>query len=104
MNSNKDSNLFGYWKDKYGEESVRLRLWDFTVKKMVDHGNHRRFTLRCIKVGITQVSCQIRNSPKSSTSNKIIHKAEKQLLYEKYEILTLYYTCMNTIDPEYIPS
>ena len=51
MEPNKDSNLFSYLKDKYGEESVRLlRLWEFTVKKMADHGNHRRFMLRCIKV------------------------------------------------------
>ena len=47
MDINKVSNLFTYFKEKYGEESVRLlRLWEFTVKKMADHRNHRRFTLR----------------------------------------------------------
>ena len=50
MDSNKVSNLFSYLKDKYGEDSVRLlRMWEFTVKKMMDNRNHRRFTLRCIK-------------------------------------------------------
>ena len=65
MDSNKLSNFFSYLKDKYGEESVRLlRLWEFTVKKMADHRNHKRFTLWCIKAGITPVSCKIRNSLK----------------------------------------
>ena len=78
MDSNKDSNSFGYLQDKYGEESVRLlRLWEFTVKKMVDHRNHTRFTLRHIKVGITPVSCKIRNSLKSSRSYKMINKEER---------------------------
>ena len=69
MDKNKDSSLFGYLKGKYGEESVKLlRLWEFTVKKMADHRNHRRFTLRCIKAGITPVSCKIRNPLKSTRS------------------------------------
>ena len=62
MHTNKVSNLFGYLKEKSGEESVRLlRFWEFTVKKMMDYRNHRRFTLRCIKAGITPASCRIRN-------------------------------------------
>ena len=47
MDSNIVGNIFSHLKDKYGEESVRvLRLWTFTVKKMADHRNHGRFTLR----------------------------------------------------------
>ena len=81
MDSKKDSNLFSYLKYKYGEESARLlRLWEFTAKKKVDY---RRFTLRCIKAEITPVSCKIRNPLKTSRSYKIIHKAERQLLYER---------------------
>ena len=54
MDINTVSNLFGYLNDKYGEECVTLlRNWEFTVKKMVDYRNHRRFMLRCIKAGIT---------------------------------------------------
>ena len=49
MDKNKVSNLFSYLKDKYGEDSVRLlRIREFTVKKMLDSSNHRRFTLKCI--------------------------------------------------------
>ena len=84
MDSNKVSNLFSYLKDKYGEDSVRLlRMWEFTVKKMMDNRNHRRFTLRCIKTDITPVSCKIRNPLKTFKSYQIIHKAEKHLLYER---------------------
>ena len=62
MDTNKVSNLFKYLKDKYGEEGVRLlRFWVFTVKKMSEHRNHRRFTLRCTKARVTPVSCRIRN-------------------------------------------
>ena len=40
--------------------------------------------LKCIKASITPVSCKLKNplSYKSSRSYQIIHKAEKQLLYE----------------------
>ena len=69
MDTNKVSNLFGYLKNKHGEECVRfLKNWEFTIKK--------------IKMGITPVSCKIKKTLKSSTSYKITHKAEKQLLYE----------------------
>ena len=86
MDAKKVSNLFKYLKDKYGEESVRLlRFWEFAVKKMADHGNHRRFTLRCIKVRVTLVSCRIRNPlhVKTNKSYQIIQKVERQLLYER---------------------
>ena len=40
--------------------------------------------LKCIKASITPVSCKLKNplSYKSKKSYQIIHKAEKQLLYE----------------------
>ena len=63
MDTNKVSNLFKYLKEKYGKECVRLlRFQEFTMKKMVDHRNHRRFMLRCINVRVTLVSYRIRNS------------------------------------------
>ena len=77
MYTNKDSNLISELKTKYGENSVRsFRKWEIITKKMADYRNHRQFTLRCIKASITPVSC------KSNESYQIIHKAEKQLLYE----------------------
>ena len=50
---------------------------------MVDFRNHRRFTLQCIKASITPVSCKLKNPIKTKRSYEIIHKAEKQLLYER---------------------
>ena len=71
MDTNKFSNLFSYLSNKYGEDSVKLfRFWELTVKKMVDHMSYRRFTLRCIKVGITPVSCRIRNPLKQAKGIK----------------------------------
>ena len=60
-----------------------LRKWEITIKKMVDYRNHRRFMLKCIKSGITPVSCKLKNPLKTKRSYEIIHKAEKQLLYER---------------------
>ena len=50
---------------------------------MADYRNHRRFMLRCIKASITPVSCKLKNPLKTKKSYNIIHKAEKQLLYER---------------------
>ena len=86
MYTDKDSNLISDLRTKYGEESVRLfRKWEIIVKKMADYRNHRRFTIKCIKASITPISCKLKNplSYKSSRSYQIIHKAEKQLLYER---------------------
>ena len=86
MYTDKDSNLISDLRTKYGEESVRfIRKWEIIVKKMADYRNHRRFTLKCIKASITPVSCKLKNplSYKSSRSYQIIHKATKQLLYER---------------------
>ena len=86
MYTDKDSNLISDLRTKYGEESFRLfRKWEIIVKKMVDYRNHRRFIIKCIKASITLISCKLKNPLlyKSSRSYQIIHKAEKQLLYEK---------------------
>ena len=85
MYTDKDSNLISDLRIKYGEDSVRMfRKWEIITKKMADYRNHRRFMLKCIKASITPVSCKLKNplSYKSSRSYQIIHKAEKQLLYE----------------------
>ena len=84
MDTDKDSNLISDLRSKYGEESVKtFRKWDTTVKKMAYFRNYRRFTPKCIKASITPVSCKLKNPLKSSRSYNIIHKAEKQLLYEQ---------------------
>ena len=86
MYSNKDSNLISDLRNNYGEYSVSLfRKWENTAKKMADYRNHRRFTLKCIKASITPVSCKLKPPPsfRSRKSYQIIHKVEKQLLYER---------------------
>ena len=84
MYTDKDSNLISDLRTRYGEESVRLfRKWEIIVKKMADYRNHRRFTIKCIKASITPISCKLKNPLSSSRSYQIIHKAEKQLLYER---------------------
>ena len=81
--TDKDSNLISDLRTKYGEESVRsFRKWEIIIKKMADYGNHRRFMLKCIKASITPISCKLKNPLKSKKSYDIIHKVEKQLLYE----------------------
>ena len=83
MYTDKDSNLISDLRTKYGEESVRsIRKWEITIKKMADYRNHKRAMLRCIKASITPVSCKLKNPLKTKKSYNIIHKAEKQLLYE----------------------
>ena len=85
MYTHKDSNLISDLRTKYGEESVRsFRKWEIIVKKMADYRDHRGFTLKCIKASITPISCKLKSplSYKSTRSCQIIHKAEKQLLYE----------------------
>ena len=49
------------------------------MKKMADYRNHRSFMLKCIKAGITPVSCKLKNPLKTRKNYDIIHKAEKQL-------------------------
>ena len=84
MYTDKDSNLISDLRTKYGEEGVRsIRKWEITIKKMADYRNHRRFMLRCIKASITPVSCKLKNPLKTKKSYNIIHKVEKQLLYER---------------------
>ena len=78
MDTNKFSNLFSHLKDKYGGGSVTLlRNREFIVKKMADYRNHRMFTLRCIKTGITPVNCRLKNSLNSYQSCHVIHRAGK---------------------------
>ena len=63
-------------------ESVGLvRKWENIIKKMADFRNHRHFTLRCIKVRLTPVSCKFKKTLlfKTNRSYQIIHKAERQL-------------------------
>ena len=67
------------------EENVLdyLEIESPLLKIMADYRNHRRFILRCIKVRITPFSCSLKNPLNSCKGYHIIHKAEKQCLYER---------------------
>ena len=69
---------------EYGQESVRiLRQWEKLEMKMVDFQNHRRFTLRCLSKGITQVSIKLKSTVKTPKGIYIVRKAERMLMNER---------------------
>ena len=51
--------------------------------------------LRCIKASITPVSCKLKNPLKTKKSYNIIHKAEKQLLYEQVRNINIIQESLN---------
>ena len=107
MNTNNVSNLFKYLNDKYGKKGVGLlRFVEFTVKKMVDYRNHRRFMLSYIKVRVTPVSCRVRNplQVKTAKSYEIIQKLKNNCCIKGLETLIAFYTCMSIICLNSIPS
>ena len=105
MYTNKDSNLINYLRTTYAEESVKLlRKWEITVKKMPDFRNQRRFMLKCIKASITPVSCKLKNPLKSKRSYEIIHKVEKQLLYERIRNINNTLDMLKKIEAIIIPA
>ena len=49
--------------DVHHHSDVKLLYeWEDLVRKMLDFGNHRRFTIRCLKTGITPVSYKRKNT------------------------------------------
>ena len=49
---------------------------------MPDYGNHRRFTIKCLKSEVIPVSIRLKTNIKISKGFQIIRRAEKQLLNE----------------------
>ena len=62
------------------EIAKTFREWDDLVKKIADFKNHRRFMLRCIKVGITPVSCRLKTSIRTSKSYQTIKKSKRTIV------------------------
>ena len=62
-----------------------IDFWSLPSRKWWIIGIHRIFTLRCIKVRVTPISCRIKNPlhVKMANSYDIIHKVERQLLHER---------------------
>ena len=59
---------------------------------MADFSNHRRFSISCLKVGSTPVSCKLKNTIRTPRHYDIIRKAERQLPNERISCInnTLY--------------
>ena len=64
-----------------GEEARRLfRLWEKLRLRASEYKNHKIFTLRCIHNDLIPVSIKLKSTLKSARANKILRKAEKELL------------------------
>ena len=64
-----------------GIEARRLfRLWEKLQLRASEYKNHRIFTLRCIHNDLIPVSIKLKSTLKSARANKILRKAEKDLL------------------------
>ena len=64
-----------------GVEARRLfRLWEKLRLRASKYKNHRIFTLRCLHNDLIPTSIRLKSTVKSTRANKILRKAEKDLL------------------------
>ena len=64
-----------------GVEVWRLfRLWEKLRLRASEYKNHRIFTLRCLHNDFIPTSIRLKSTVKSTRANKILRKAEKELL------------------------
>ena len=76
-------NLHSHLNEKFGEESVYLlQQWEKIEKKMADFCNHRRFSLRCLKLDVIPVSIRLKTNIRTVRDLEIIRKTERKLLNE----------------------
>ena len=57
-----------------------FRLWEKLQLRASEYKNHRKFTLRCIHNDLIPVSIKLKSTLKSARANRILRKAEKDLL------------------------
>ena len=57
-----------------------FRLWEKLRIRASEYKNHRIFTLRCLHNDLILVSIKLKSTLKSTRANKILRKAEKDLL------------------------
>ena len=57
-----------------------FRLWEKLQLRASKYKNHRIFTLRCLHNDLIPVSIKLKLTLKSARANKILRKAEKELL------------------------
>ena len=57
-----------------------FRLWEKLRLRVSEYKNHRIFTLRCLHNDLIPTSIRLKSTLKSTRANKILRKAEKELL------------------------
>ena len=62
------------------EARCLFRLWEKLQLRASEYKNHRIFTLRCIHNDLVPSSIKLKSTLKSTRANKILRKAEKDLL------------------------
>ena len=88
-------NLHNILLQEDGIEARRLsRLWEKLRIRASEYKNHRIFTLRCLHNDLIPVSIKLKSTLKSTRANKILRKAEKDLLQAR--IKTINFTLDNT--------
>ena len=77
-------------KENHGLEVLQLLSeWQKWVIKDSDNASHRRSTLRCISKYLIPVSVRLKStsSSRSRSAKEIIHRAEKQLLWDRVKCI-----------------
>ena len=88
-------NLHNILLQEDGIEARHLfRLWEKFRIRASKYKNHRILTLRCLHNDLISVSIKLKSTLKSTRANKIIRKAEKDLLQAR--IKTINFTLDNT--------
>ena len=88
-------NLHNILLQEDGIEAWHLfRLWEKLRIRASEYKNHRIFTLRCLHNDVIPVSIKLKSTLKSTRANKILRKAEKDLLQAR--IKTINFTLDNT--------
>ena len=88
-------NLHNILLQENGIEVQRLfRLWEKLRIRASKYKNHRIFTLRCLHFDLIPVSIKLKSTLKSTRANKILRKAEKDLLQAR--IKSINFTLDNT--------
>ena len=76
------------------EGQCLFRLWEKLRLRASEYKNHRIFTLRCLHNDLIPDSIKLKSTLKSTRANKILRKAEKELLQTR--IKSINFTLDNT--------
>ena len=81
-------NLHNILLQEDGIEARRLfRLWEKLRIRASEYKNHRIFTLRCLQNDLIPVSIKLKSTLKSTRANKILRKADKDLLQARIKTI-----------------